>query len=179
VCPPSLPFCSRSLALRLRHACSRHTPRRTHTVYCSLKPAQLPFASQESVHDTASTCTQNMHQAFPSAPSLSVGTRVTDTKLPLLALPTIPNAHKYPTNYSNIHPPVRTSLGQGRIEEGMGAKFRAMVGRRTCLGPRGHGSARTCSSTCRRETCTLSPAGLLQSSRRDPLRDKIREVGRP
>jgi hypothetical protein len=63
VCPPSLPFCSRSLALRLRHACSRHTPRRTHTVYCSLKPAQLPFASQESVHDTASTCTQNMHQA--------------------------------------------------------------------------------------------------------------------
>ena len=119
-----------------------------------------------------------MHQAFPSAPGLSVGTRVTDTKLPLLALPTIPNAHKYPTNYSNIHPPVRTSLGQGRIEEGMGAKFRAMVGRRTCLGPRGHGSARTCSSTCRRETCTLSPAGLLQSSRRDPLRDKIREVGR-
>ena len=113
MCPPSLPFCSRSLALRLRHACSRHTPRRTHTVYCSLKPAKLPFASQESLHDTGSTCTQNMHQAFPSAPSLSVGTRVTDTKLPLFALPTTPNAHKYATNYSNIHPPVRTSLGQG------------------------------------------------------------------
>ena len=27
-------------------------------------------------------------------------------------------------------------------------------------------------------TCTLSPADLLHSSRRDPLRDKIREVGR-
>ena len=42
----------------------------------------------------------------------------------------------------------------------------------TCLDPRGHGSAKTCSSTC-----TLSPACLLHSSRRDPLRDKIREVG--
>jgi len=41
------------------------------------------------------------------------------------------------------------------------------------LHPRGPGSARTCSSTC-----TLSPAGSLHSSRRDPLRDKIREVGR-
>ena len=41
------------------------------------------------------------------------------------------------------------------------------------LHPMGHGSANTCSSTC-----TLSPAGLLQSFRRDPLRDKIREVGR-
>ena len=41
------------------------------------------------------------------------------------------------------------------------------------LHPRGHGSANTCSSTC-----TLSPAGSLQSFRRDPLRDKIREVGR-
>ena len=38
---------------------------------------------------------------------------------------------------------------------------------------RGDGSARTC-----RSTCTLSPAGSLHSSRRDPLRDKIREVGR-
>ncbi len=45
-----------------------------------------------------------------------------------------------------------------------------------CLDPRGHGSARTC-GTCS-STCTLSPAGLLHSSRRDPLRDKIREVGR-
>ena len=57
---------------------------------------------------------------------------------------------------------------------------------RSCLDPRGYGSARTCSSTC-----TLSPAGLLvfvsvrtikrhhqQSFRRDPLRDKICEVGR-
>ena len=41
------------------------------------------------------------------------------------------------------------------------------------LHPRGHGSAKTCSSTC-----TLSPAGSLHSSRRDLLRDKIREVGR-
>ena len=38
------------------------------------------------------------------------------------------------------------------------------------LYPRGYGSANTCSSTC-----TLSPAGSLQSFRRDPLRDKIRE----
>ena len=44
---------------------------------------------------------------------------------------------------------------------------------RSCLDPRGYGSARTCSSTC-----TLSPAGLLHSTRRDPLRVKIREVGR-
>ncbi len=44
---------------------------------------------------------------------------------------------------------------------------------KSVLHPRGHGSANTCSSTC-----TLSPAGLLQSFRRDPLRDKIREVGR-
>jgi hypothetical protein len=35
------------------------------------------------------------------------------------------------------------------------------------------GSAKTCSSTC-----TLSPAGSLHSLRRDPFRDKIREVGR-
>ena len=41
------------------------------------------------------------------------------------------------------------------------------------LHPRGHGSARTCSSTCK-----LSPAGSLHSSRRNPLWDKIREVGR-
>ena len=39
--------------------------------------------------------------------------------------------------------------------------------------PRVHGSANTCNSTC-----TLSPAGSLHSLRRDPLRDKIREVGR-
>jgi len=41
------------------------------------------------------------------------------------------------------------------------------------LYPREHGSANTCSSTC-----TLSPAGSLQSIRRDPLQDKILEVGR-
>ena len=41
------------------------------------------------------------------------------------------------------------------------------------LHPRGHGSANTCSSTC-----TLLPAGLLQSFRCNPIRDKICEVGR-
>jgi hypothetical protein len=42
----------------------------------------------------------------------------------------------------------------------------------TCLDQRRHGSARTCSLHC-----TLTPAAWLHA-RRDPFRDKIREVGR-